>query len=129
MVKRSSIEKKFIFNHLLRTHWKVLLLAFMAVIVEGLADLFSPWPIKIVLDNVVGSQHLPVWLSRLISGVFGNGKFAILNFAAVATVVVAAIGAIASYTESYLTTQVGQWVMRDLRQTLYHHIQKLSLTY
>src|SRR5262249_22784287 len=128
MVRSSSIEKKFIFNRLLRPHWKALLFAFVAVIVEGLADLFSPWPIKIVLDNVVDSQHLPAWISGLISGVFGHGKFAILNFAAVATVVVAAIGAVASYTQSYLTTQVGQWVMRDLRQTLYHHIQKLSLS-
>src|SRR5258706_16472223 len=34
-----------------------------------------------------------------------------------------------SYGEKYLTTSVGQWVMHDLRRTLYHHIQRLSLTY
>src|SRR5213078_1035540 len=34
-----------------------------------------------------------------------------------------------SYTEKYLTTSVGQWVMHDLRQMLYAHIQRLSLAY
>ena len=40
---------------------------------------------------------------------------------------VAAIGAVSSYTEKYITTNLGQWVMHDLRRTLYSHIQRLSL--
>src|SRR5690349_6048636 len=123
------MEKKFIINHLLRPHWKSLVLAFVAVIVEGLADLFDPWPIKIVLDYVVGSHHLPAWIAGTVSSLFGDGKLAILNFAVITTITVTAIGAVASYTESYLTTRVGQWVMRDLRQMLYHHIQGLSLSF
>ena len=39
------------------------------------------------------------------------------------------VGALCSYTEKYLTTSVGQWVMHDLRRTLYSHIQRLSLSY
>ncbi|MBI1763869.1 MAG: ABC transporter ATP-binding protein [Acidobacteria bacterium] len=123
------MEKKFIINHLLRPHWKWLALAFVAVIVAGLADLFDPWPIKIVLDYVVGSHPLPAWVAATVSNLFGAGKLAVLNFAALTTVAVAALGAVASYSESCLTMQVGQWVMRDLRQTLYHHIQGLSLSY
>ena len=46
-----------------------------------------------------------------------------------AVLVIAAIGAICSYVEKYLTTSVGQWVMHDLRRTLYSHIQRLSLAY
>src|SRR5215831_6889141 len=121
--------KKFIINHLLRPHWKALSVALIAVIVEGLASLFEPWPIKIVLDNVLGSRQLPPWLADFVKVTLGESKLAIVHFAALATVIVAAVGAIASYTENYLTTKVGQWVMRDLRQTLYHHIQGLSLSY
>src|SRR5262245_16526920 len=123
------MEKKFIINHLLRPHWKALGVALIAVIVEGLASLFEPWPIKMVLDNVFGSQQLPPWLSGFVKLTLGESKLAIVHFAALATVVVAAVGAVAAYTESYLTTKVGQWVMHDLRQTLYHHIQRLSLSY
>jgi len=44
-------------------------------------------------------------------------------------VVIAIVGAVCSYTEKYLTTSAGQWVMHDLRRTLYSHIQWLSLSY
>jgi subfamily B ATP-binding cassette protein MsbA len=116
------MERRFIINHLLRPHWKALSVAFVAVIVEGLADLFDPWPIKIVLDYVVGAHPLPAWMGYAVGAIFGEDRWATLHFAAIATLVVAALGAIASYTENILTTQIGQWVMRDLRQTLYHHI-------
>src|SRR5262245_40782468 len=123
------MEKGFVINHLLRPHWKALCVAFVAVIVEGVAGLFDPWPIKIVLDYALDSHSLPAWMDVLVRNTFGESKFAIIHFAAIATVVGAAVGAVASYTENYLTTQVGQWVMRDLRQILYHHIQRLSLSF
>ena len=44
---------------------------------------------------------------------------------AVAAIAVAA--AASSYLQNYLTTNVGQWVMHDLRRVLYHHIHRLSL--
>jgi subfamily B ATP-binding cassette protein MsbA len=59
----------------------------------------------------------------------GKDKLAILNFAALAVIVIAIGGAVSSYTEKYLTTSVGQWIMHDLRRTVYHHIQRLSLAY
>ena len=123
------MEKKFIIDHLLRPHWKALAVAFVAVIIDGMADLFGPWPIKIVLDYVFGSHPLPAWAAGAVIATFGEGKWAILHFAAIATLAITALGAAASYTESYLTTRVGQWIMHDLRQELYHHIQGLSLSY
>ncbi len=124
-----KIGKGFIVNHVLRPHWKALTIAFVAVIIEGMAGLFDPWPIKIVLDYALGARPLPEWIAGFIGGAFGEGNLAIIHFAAIATVAVATVGAIASYIESFLTTQIGQWVMRDLRQTLYHHIQRLSLSF
>src|SRR5215813_9120050 len=123
------MEKKFIIDHLLRPHWKALAVAFVAVIIDGMADLFGPWPIKIVLDYVFGSHPLPAWAAGAVIATFGEGKWAILHFAAIATLAITALGAAASYTENYLTTRVGQWIMHDLRQELYHHIQGLSLSY
>ena len=43
--------------------------------------------------------------------------------------VIAILGALSSYVEKYLTTSVAQWVSHDLRRILYHHIQRLSLSY
>ena len=60
-------------------------------------------------------------------GWIGQDKLAVLNFAVLAVAVIAIVGALSSYLENYLTTSVGQWVMHDLRRTLYHHIHRLSL--
>jgi ATP-binding cassette, subfamily B, bacterial len=44
-----------------------------------------------------------------------------------AVLAIAAVGAVSSYAEKYITASLGQWVMHDLRRTLYSHIQRLSL--
>jgi subfamily B ATP-binding cassette protein MsbA len=115
--------------HLLRPHWKALSIALVAVIGQGLADILEPWPVKIVIDHVIGSKEMPGWLTGMIDATLGRDKIAILNFTALAVVTIAVVGAISSYTEKYLTTSVGQWVTHDLRRTLYQHIQRLSLAY
>src|SRR4029077_11599557 len=46
-----------------------------------------------------------------------------------AVLAIAIMGAVCSYIEKSITTSVGQWVMHDLRRTLYSHIQRLSLAY
>jgi subfamily B ATP-binding cassette protein MsbA len=114
-------------RHLLRSHAAGLMLGVAAVLVEGASNLAEPWPLKIVLDNVLKSKPGQGWLSQLILSFAGADKVAILKFAALSVLVVAAIGALSSYTEKYITTSLSQWVMHDLRDTLYSHIQRLSL--
>ena len=114
---------------LLRPHWPALALAFVAVLGEALTDLLEPWPLKVVLDNVIGAKGLPHWARSFVATWLGDDKMAILHFAVGAVIVIAIAGAISSYAEKVLTTSVGQWVMHDLRTTVYHHIQRLSLAY
>jgi len=112
---------------LIRPHWKVLSLAFIAVLGQTLSDVLEPWPIKIVIDNILQSKKLPSWLAGSVVEIFGQDKMAILNFAVAAVAAIAVVGAISSYFEKYLTTSVSQWVTHELRRTLYNHIQRLSL--
>jgi len=102
-------------------------LALVAVLGETLTSLLEPWPLKIVVDNLLHSKPLPSWLAGTVARWAGHDQFAVLNFVIVAVAVIAIIGAGSSYAEKYLTTSVGQWVMHDLRRTLYQHIHQLSL--
>ena len=113
---------------LLRPHSKALAFGLTAAIGEGVADLLGPWPLKIVLDNLLKDKPATGWLAHVIA-LFGENKQAILLFAAVAALVVGIVGALCSYIEKYYTSSVGQWVMHDLRSTLYSRIQRLSLAY
>jgi ATP-binding cassette, subfamily B, bacterial len=124
----SNSSSKLRVAQLLRPHWKALTIALLAVLGVTLTDVIEPWPIKIVVDNLLQSKKLPGWLGEFVSGIFGQDKLAILNFAVAAVAVIAVVGAISSYVERYMTTSVSQWVAHDLRRTLYNHIQRLSLT-
>ena len=103
------------------------MLGLLAAIGESLTNLLEPWPLKIVLDNVLKSRPIHGWLNPLIESVAGTAPLAILTFAAIAVLVIAILGALCSYAEKYFTTSVGQWVMHDMRRTLYSHIQRMSL--
>jgi ABC-type multidrug transport system fused ATPase/permease subunit len=111
---------------LLRPYWKLLTVAFVAMLVEGAADLFEPWPLKVIFDYVLGSKHVPSWLAGWLSL---SNRTAILDLAAVSVIVIALVGAIGSYTEKYLSTTVAKHVGFDLRHMLYHHVQRLSLAF
>ncbi len=124
-----STRKSLTIKDLLRPHFKILLLGLVAVIGEGIANLAQPWPLKIVLDNVLKSRDIHGWLNNFIQSTVGPSRLAALEFAAAAVLAIALVDAICSYTEKYVTTSVGQWVMHDLRLTLYHRIQRLSLAY
>src|SRR5450631_244318 len=125
MVSKSSRKLRIV--DLLRPHWKALTLALVAVLGEALTDILEPWPLKIVVDNIQSSNKVPGRLNEVITGLFGQNHYAVLNFAVAAVALIAIVGAVSSYFEKYLTTSVSQWVGHDLRKTLYQHIQWLSL--
>jgi len=107
-----------------------LLVILLAMVVETVMSVAGPWPLKIVLDNVVGSHKLRPWLDHLLSPLLGgSSKMQIAVAAALAAIIIAALGALASYIANYYTTSVGQWVANDLRMRTYHHLQQLSLSY
>jgi ATP-binding cassette subfamily B protein len=113
-------------GHLARSHWKALTLALVAVMGETFADVLEPWPIKIVVDNILQGKKLPPRLDAIVA-LFPQNTYATLNFALTAVLAIAVIGAISSYSEKLLTTSVAQWVGHDLRRMVYQRIQRLSL--
>ena len=115
---------------LIRPYRGTLAIILLAMLVETLMSLATPWPLKIILDNVVSDHAMTPWLHRMLSPMLESG--ARLHVAAVAAllyVAIAVVGAVASYVDSYFTESVGQWVAHDLRMRMYSHLQRLSLEY
>jgi len=114
-------------RRILRPHWKTLLVALLAVVGETLADVLEPWPLKIVVDNILQGKRLSRLLDAAVVGAFGSSQSALLKFALAMVVLIAIVGGIGAYVEKYLTTSVSQWIAHDLRLLLYQRIQRLSL--
>jgi ATP-binding cassette subfamily B protein len=114
---------------LLKPHLATLAVGFLAVTGESIANLLEPWPLKVVLDDVLRSRGSHAWAMQLIHNLVGDDKLALLKFACIAVLAIAVFDAICTYGEKYLTTSVGQWVSYDLRLSIYAHIQRLSLAF
>jgi len=114
---------------LLRPYHGWLAIVFVAMLFEIAMSLAAPWPLKLVLDDALGKHQLPHWLEWAHDYGIGRHTLGVAVFAGLATLVIAIIGAVASYIDNYYTASVGQWVANDLRVRIYEHLQRLSLAY
>jgi subfamily B ATP-binding cassette protein MsbA len=112
---------------LLRPYTGALAIVLLAMLVETAMSLAAPWPLKIILDNVVGTHKAPQWLHDLRFIPLGGDKVELAAVAGMLVVAIAALNALASYAENYCTESVSQWVAHDLRMKVYDHLQRLSL--
>ena len=100
-----------------------------AMIVETIANLAAPWPLKVIIDDVAGHGHSSPVFSRIESALAGTQKMNLAVIMALSFLLIAIIGAVAGYIDNYITESVGQRVAHDLRMRTYHHLQRLSLSY
>ena len=129
LVKHSPQSLTLLVMTLIKPYKKWLVLIFLAMLLETAMSLLAPWPLKIVIDNVVGHHALPHWLFWLRDASMGKNKMEIAALAAFGIMLIALIGGIAGYFDNYFTESVAQNVANDLRIKLYHHLQRLSLSF
>ncbi len=89
-----------------------LIIGLICLAFVGLVDLSFPWLIKFLIDDV------------LISG---NPD--VLNYIAFAAVGLYFFKGIFNYSQTYLLSGLGQKVVVDIRNDIYQHLQKLSLSF
>jgi ATP-binding cassette subfamily B protein len=111
---------------LLRPHWPLLAIAAAAMLVQGLTELLEPWPLKVIFDYVLGERPLPPMLAPWVAG---GDRLRVLDLAAAAVVAIAAVNAVSAYVDKYFSSMVGKRVGFELRHRLYHHVQRLSLSF
>ena len=126
---RSSKAMTRLVFELVRPYRGWLIIVFVAMIFETATTLAAPWPLKIIIDNVIGKHKLPEWLHWLRDLSWGEHTLALAGLAAAGSVLIAIIGAVAGYIDNYYTESVAQYVANDLRERIYHHLQRLALRY
>jgi len=110
----------------LSPHWRRLSGGVLLTLAGIGLDLLKPLPLALVLDTVLGSQPPPPALRPWLAGL---SPTALLGAAALAIVVLTLARGAATLISNYLTIQVGQRMVNDLRTELYAHLQKLSLKF
>ncbi len=83
------------------------MIIFLAMLVETAMSLAGPWPLKIVLDSVVGHHPMPHWVARLIGPEVADHKMGLAALAAALIVSSQCSARAASYVDNYYTESVG----------------------
>jgi len=112
-----------------RPYRKWVAIILIAMMVETVMSVATPWPLKIIIDNVVGHGNLPRWLVWTHSLFPARNKIALAALVAIGFVLINVIGSLASYLNNYFNENVAQHVANDIRRRIYHHLQRLSLSY
>jgi subfamily B ATP-binding cassette protein MsbA len=114
---------------LLRPRRRTLAILVAAMLVQMAASLAAPWPLKIIIDDVVGNHRPPGWIRLLLPILGGSDRAHVAEAAGLVIVLIAVATGAAMYVTSYFTETLGQHVGIDLRVRLYHQLQQLSLAY
>lgn len=85
--------------------------AVLLLVAGAVVELASPWPLKLAVDNAVGRQPLPDWLSFLA----GLSPAQLIGAAALAGVLLVASGGLLGYLASFLLGGAAERVGGDLR--------------
>jgi len=118
---------------LLRTFWPYaapyrgrILLALSILIVDTLISLASPWPMKLIFDNVLLSHHLNSPWTWVIPQAIAQNRLLLFAVLCGALLLFALLNAGAAYLGTRMLTVAGQRVIFRLRCALFAHLQQLS---
>lgn len=89
-----------------------MIVAVFCIIMAACANLYVPWILRDVIDEVLTTQNT-----------------VLLNTIAIGIVIVFFLRGIFFYGQTYLMSYIGQKVIIDIREDVYRHLQRLSLSY
>jgi ATP-binding cassette, subfamily B, bacterial len=91
-------------------------------------DLLRPWPMKLVVDSVIGSQPLPP-AAAFLSTPVDSGKLTLLLALTAATVVIFLAGWAARLWQTRLETRLGNRMIYTLGEVVLDRLQRLPIGY
>ena len=117
------------FRRIVRPYAAPLAVGGALVLVVAATDILAPWPLKVVVDNVLREQPLTGPIGDLFHSIAGDGREEILAAAVIAFVAIVVVNAMSDYLSSYVLDAIGQRVMADLRTAVFTHLQRQSLQF
>jgi ATP-binding cassette subfamily B protein len=109
---------------LIRGQQRVALVGLVLTLFSIAASLLQPWPLKIIVDSILGSVPMPASLAG-----FADNKPAALLTVCLALLVINVVrGGLGAWGTTYLV-RAGLRMTQELRFRVYEHLQKLSLVF
>ena len=109
-----------------RPHWRGLSFMSGAMGFDLVLNLARPWPLKLLIDNVIGHHRIPGAVSWLPGATTRHG---LLVWVVVAEVIVFLAGTLAGMASDFASLKLGQQMTWTMATDLFRHLQRLSLIF
>src|SRR5260370_7150221 len=112
-----------------RPCWAHIGLIFLVDVWGGSLLLLTSVPVKIGVDNVIGSAALPRFIGVLLPSFVSRSALWLLLAAAIMQVLLVLIGQLQDMAGYVLRTSTGEKLTLDFRSRLFERLQRLSLAF
>jgi ATP-binding cassette subfamily B protein len=109
----------------LREHRLLITGAMAALLGQALLQLVEPWPLKFIIDRIVGAEN-GRFRSPYLASLDANTLLALL---AIALVLIIALRSVFTYYATVGFALIGNRVLTQLRNAVFRHIQTLPLAF
>jgi ATP-binding cassette subfamily B protein len=101
-----------------------------SLLAGSVLDVVKPWPMKILVDDVLRSPRVPHSVTTGFAVLPGGGtRSGIVAWLVIGTVLLFAFGWLADMLSAYASVVLGQKMTFDLAGDLFAHLQRLSLRF
>jgi ATP-binding cassette, subfamily B, bacterial len=111
--------------HYLRPYRGKAAVSCVITVLAALIALAIPWPLALIVDDVLAHKKPPGWLPHALS----NGPLSLIVLAVAATLLITLISGGLTIVNEYLTTAIDQRMVLDFRTDLFAHAQRLPLAF
>ncbi len=99
------------------------IVALAEVFIMSGCELLKPWPLKIIIDNVLSAKPVSFHFAK------GYSTGTLLLLATGSIVVIYLVLGSITILNNYTTIKIGQKMVNDMRRDLFAHLQRLSLAF
>ena len=110
--RRTSLRRQLALLRYVRPYWRALLVVLATMLAEVGLQLLRPWPLKILVDNVLGGHPIPSGLSTVTGATTPSG---LLPWVVVAEVVIFLGGTAAGMAAPTTTETMAQRLGASMR--------------
>ena len=109
-----------------KPEWRGLLVVTVTMLANVGLELLKPWPLKLVIDNILGDEPIPSSLTALPGA---DGPHGLLVWVTIATVLIFLLGTATHMVYTYSSLKLGQRMTYNLAADLFSHLQRMSLLF
>jgi ATP-binding cassette subfamily B protein/subfamily B ATP-binding cassette protein MsbA len=112
-----------------RAHWQLLIIGLLLTGLGIGTELLKPWPLKVIIDTILGGQAPASPLNQTILKLFENNKEILLLVLCIGILGIYASTSSLNLVSKYLLVKVSLRVLTQVRCDLFRHLQRLSFRF